>query len=68
MEREMITIPKGGRPKKVFPPYMLETMKLQREYMKIREMAEYYEVSLATMKRWLKEAGCTNVRSKDTKS
>lgn len=58
MEREMITIPKGGRPRR----QGINTQELlqNRKNHTVRELAEIYHVSSATINRRLKEARGTN--------
>lgn len=53
MEREMITIPKGGRPRQG-----INTQELlqDRKNHTVRELAEIYHVSSATINRRLREA------------
>jgi DNA invertase Pin-like site-specific DNA recombinase len=48
---KMITIPCGGRPRKEQPN--LEILRMQREIMTIKQLAEYYGVSRRTVYRWL---------------
>lgn len=68
MERRLITIPCGGRPKKTYSSVFLETLRFQRATMTVKAMAEYYEVSESTMFRWLRKAGCVNSDKKTAKS
>lgn len=44
--------PKGGRPRKIAPPNVVE---LSREY-SITELAEMFHVSRSTVSRWRREA------------
>ena len=67
MEREMITIPKGGRPCKEYSAAFFATLEFQRTTMTVKEIAEFYNVSMSTANRWLRKARELNAETK-TKS
>lgn len=53
---EMITIPKGGRPRKMLSKGYLEQLIIERQIHTVKQLAEMHEVSVSTMNRQLKEA------------
>lgn len=53
---EMITIPKGGRPRKAVPDAVLEQLIIERQVHTVKQLAEMYEVSESTMYRLLRKA------------
>ena len=58
IEYKLVPVKRSGRPKKLDTnnKALLETLLLQKTYMTQRELAEYYDVSMATMARAMKKA------------
>lgn len=58
IEYKLVPVGKSGRPPKLDTndKGLLETLLLQKTYMKQREMAEFYDVSMPTMARALRKA------------
>ena len=54
MKQEMITIPKGGRPKKEFPVSDVQ-IEIEMAVYSVKELSEKYEIPLATMYRKIKQ-------------
>lgn len=55
-QREMILIPKGGRPKKEYPSGFFEAILKQYETSTAEDLAKAYHVSVATMYRYIRRA------------
>lgn len=55
-ERRMITIPVGGRPKKVYPDTFWVQIASERQNMTQQEMAQLHGVSVPTIARWIRAA------------
>ena len=54
MNQEMITIPKGGRPKKEFPVSDVQ-IEIEMAVYSVKELSEKYEIPLSTMYRKIKQ-------------
>lgn len=56
MAKEMILIPKGGRPKKTYPDGFFASILKQYESSTAEELAKAYNVSIATIYRYIRRA------------
>lgn len=55
-QREMILIPKGGRPLKKYPDGFFESILEQYKTSTAEDLAKAYHVSVATMYRYIRRA------------
>lgn len=54
--REYVTVPKGGRPKKVYSQGYLENVSAMSKKLSMEQMIALYKVSRATMYRLIRKA------------